>query len=561
MSDPLPTDPPIDPPTGLHIDHVLGDGLFAQIGKPAVVLRDDDRGLIAIGGDLGHLQWTGRDAGDRRPNHRIGVFDADDLTCRNLARSGWPVNSLALHPSLPLLAIGTGSYDGGYFFEGELLLFDLESGRLVSALRDRCEVLDVRWRDDRVLDLVLAPADDWDNPRAHGQGHPTTLEQDDWRAVGERSLRPPQPRRPPPPIDWARPDRADDAARRRLVEVAAEHGATWTPRRAVWAVVGLPDGRVLAAFEGTKLEAWSPDGQAEWSVADARGGRQILLSSDSQSAWVTTEPLNTWSDSAGWQQAPTPVERLSTADGRVLETLDVPSPDIAVLSARADGLLALRDNSAPNDRPTVTSLPAAGPQPVQRVSLGRYDLINHPFDIRYSPELLFLQGDSVESWRHKWVVAVEPPGHAGGDAEVRRLFPLDWHTERPRHLFGGPGVHLTDDRGPALVHAGAVHDGAGLLPGNAFIVRRRLPDGAADWVATADFPITALDLDADTNTLYAAFNSGELVALDAADGSVQWRTHLRLGGILAEPLAMSIPAPGRLLIGTTDGRILVCRTA
>ena len=41
--------------------------------------------------------------------------------------SRFPVHAMAFHPVLPLLAVGTGRYDGGYFFEGELLLVHLET--------------------------------------------------------------------------------------------------------------------------------------------------------------------------------------------------------------------------------------------------------------------------------------------------------------------------------------------------------------------------------------------------------------------------------------------------
>ncbi|MFE2520645.1 hypothetical protein [Streptomyces mirabilis] len=41
---------------------------------------------------------------------------------------------MAFHPALPLLVADTGSYDGGYFFEGELLLLDLETGMPTSLI-------------------------------------------------------------------------------------------------------------------------------------------------------------------------------------------------------------------------------------------------------------------------------------------------------------------------------------------------------------------------------------------------------------------------------------------
>src|SRR5205085_9068082 len=46
----------------------------------------------------------------------------------------WPAKAIAFHPVLAIVAIGTGSYDGGYAYEGELLLLNLATGHVVSLL-------------------------------------------------------------------------------------------------------------------------------------------------------------------------------------------------------------------------------------------------------------------------------------------------------------------------------------------------------------------------------------------------------------------------------------------
>ncbi|WP_435593601.1 hypothetical protein [Nocardia sp. bgisy118] len=56
--------------------------------------------------------------------------------CRALLGARFPVHAMAFHPSLPVLAVGSGRYDGGYFFEGELLLLDLETGAIKSLIED-----------------------------------------------------------------------------------------------------------------------------------------------------------------------------------------------------------------------------------------------------------------------------------------------------------------------------------------------------------------------------------------------------------------------------------------
>lgn len=76
------------------------------------------------------------------------------------------------------------------------------------------------------------------------------------------------------------------------------------------------------------------------------------------------------------------------------------------------------------------------------------------------------------------------------------------------------------------------------------------------WQYRADHPATALDTDGDT--VYVAYNSGALIALDANDGSVRWHTELKVDGAPTTALSLAVAPQGHLLIGTVDGRILEC---
>ncbi|MFJ2592804.1 hypothetical protein [Streptomyces erythrochromogenes] len=92
----------------------FGGGPFAEIGEPSVVVADDRSGPVAVGGDVGSLQWSGSGtATGGWSGHRIGVYEPDGLRCRlrcrHLLRSSMPVRSLAFHPVLPLPAVATGS--------------------------------------------------------------------------------------------------------------------------------------------------------------------------------------------------------------------------------------------------------------------------------------------------------------------------------------------------------------------------------------------------------------------------------------------------------------------
>lgn len=128
----------------IRVDRVLGAGPFCEIGRPRVAKTSPDGTLIVVGGALAHPQWHGHDVSRRsRPNpgwYPVAVYQSDDFTCLYQLTARWPANAISFHPALPLVAIGTGSYDGGWFYEGELLLLDLTTGTVVSLMAHRREV-------------------------------------------------------------------------------------------------------------------------------------------------------------------------------------------------------------------------------------------------------------------------------------------------------------------------------------------------------------------------------------------------------------------------------------
>ena len=103
----------------------------------------------------------------------------------------------------------------------------------------------------------------------------------------------------------------------------------------------------------------------------------------------------------------------------------------------------------------------------------------------------------------------------------------------------------------SLVYAGTVYRGRG-----SFVVRRGLTADQPYWIFRADRPST--DLDADDETVYVTYDDGEIVALHLGDGTVRWRGTLTVAGMPVIASALTVAAPDRLLIGTSDGRILDC---
>ncbi|MGA6174755.1 PQQ-binding-like beta-propeller repeat protein [Streptomyces sp. NPDC012600] len=521
------------------VRRVFGDGPFAEIGEPASAVVDGRARRVAVGGDLGPVQWSGGAAADSGwTGHRIGVYEQDGLRCRNLVRSRYPVRSLAFHPGLPLLAVGTGSYDGGYSFEGELLLIRLDTGDVVSALRYPRQVHDVEWRSATELGLVLAPCDDWNNPHAHAQGHTVVVTRADWGAVGPESVGPEELAAPAGP--FLPPERGAEA-RRLLTRLAASDGRRWSVRRRVWAVEGTDDGRVLAALDGVLAECWLPSGERAWAVEDEQGGRQLVPGPDGTSVWANAERRDLRRGTGGGRETSGPrTARISVDTGEVLETL---SPGVFAVLVAGGRRVVLRPLAGRRGRPERLMMFDLGSGETG-AEVEAFDAFNHPFAVRRADGPYVLVGmDPEASHRDKWVTAV------GTDGTLRRLFPHSWVPGE--HHFGGPAAEI----GRSLVYAGTVHHGQGLQPGGAYVVRRSL-DGAVRWQHRTDHPATALDTDGDT--VFVACNSGTLTGLDADTGSVRWHTELEVDGAPTAALSLAVAPQGHVLIGTVDGRVLEC---
>ncbi|MDP4504042.1 outer membrane protein assembly factor BamB family protein [Nonomuraea turcica] len=515
-------------PDPLIVNRVLGDRPFAEIGFPSVAAVSEPRGLVVASGAVGPPGWQPGTLTSVLSAHRIGVYGMDGLRCRYLLPSRWPVNTIAFHPVLPLAAIGTGSYDGGFFYKGELLLLDLLSGEAVSAFAWDREVRSARWRNERHLDLVLAAIDD-DSGEHDTWCFAPSIARDDWAALPAKSIGPAELTGERVPS--VAPD-APEAAHRTLESLSA---MTFTPRRQVRAVELLRDGRVLAALDGVRLESWLPSGLREWvAPVPGGGGRRIVVTPDQRAAWVEIQWKPVW-DGPRVRYRPNGAERLSLQNGEVLRPAGSQTP--VAVTGRQDGWVMLRDTRhAPTEAATILVSPDQ--QESAPLDLGQYEFANTTFVIRRSSELLFLQSTP----HGVWIAALEPSG------AVRPLFPLDWDAGRGARLSGGPGVRLPG----ALVHAATVAPDSHWRIA-AFVVRRRA-DGEPEWVYECEAVVTAMDAAGDT--VLVALDSGEVVALGAADGRPRWRQSLTVHGMPTSGTSLAVPENDRVLIGTADGRIL-----
>jgi hypothetical protein len=126
------------------------------------------------------------------------LYESDSLRLLHQITSRWPVNAIACHPTLPLAAVVTGSYDGGRSYEGELLLLDLTTGTSVSLLAHPREVRRISWRDSQTLDLVLAIPCDEEEKRFATTSLACSIRRNDWDCASDMMPRMPYGEMPVP---------------------------------------------------------------------------------------------------------------------------------------------------------------------------------------------------------------------------------------------------------------------------------------------------------------------------------------------------------------------------
>lgn len=376
------------------VQSVIGDGPFIHIGSPTALATSPD--LVVVGGNLGWAQWNGRSVYDRSDRtlgwFPVGIYRANDLRCLRVLTSRWEVNAVAIHPAGRLIAIGTGAYDGGYAFEGELLLHDVELGTTTSLLTAQRTIEALEWEDSETLAAVVAPPTDEDIDWPHIVYESFEVRRQDWTRVDRRSV----DLEAEPSVSTEAVEHDLSALRDELVVLSKRSGTAWQSRRQVWAVAPSADG-LLVGLESA-IEAWDEQGNPLWRRAVDGACTQLLPRA--------TGPVvaNLWqAPETEFLTRPTAVVALDEDSGAGTPLLEPGHP--AVLTTRSDGALLVRNTQHGRSPRSAVVLSATG-EDVGHVELGAYDLFNHFFDIRRAPEFLVLVGDDPESWKDKRVAEV-----------------------------------------------------------------------------------------------------------------------------------------------------------
>ncbi|CAB3851010.1 hypothetical protein LMG26846_01993 [Achromobacter insuavis] len=467
--------------------------------------------------------------------YRVGLYRrGDPVPFAACDAPRLPINDVAFHPDQPVIAIGAGSYDGGYLFEGELTAWNWQSGASRRPFLNVPEVVRCRYLDDGRIQAWVRPWDEsWDEQDgdvppafetllpvlAEADAAPVTPDLDPAAAV----LDPAMPR-----------DDGDPASRLAQWLGLPDLGL----RGAIWDLAWLDADTLAAVHDGCLLERYRADG-ALLARHDGGGrGAEILR----------TTPLVVHAIAP-----PDPADRFrrdsrlyALRDGELTTLRDEDGQ--YTFCASADGrLLGRRDRIDARRRGAGDVLLDATLTDARRLDLGHYDCFNHYIGINGAPDLFTVQGTPPDSHEGKHLCRV----HA--DGRLERLWPLLKPDGTPAsHAMECRGAYVDDALGAGLVIAGKHYSPT---VGNAyrgFIYRKSLARGQERWRHAT--PASASAIVVADGLVLAAFLDGTLMLIDADSGDLLLASRVRIGGIATVLYALAAHG-GRLAVGAIDGRI------
>lgn len=529
----------------LSVERELTPSRCAEIGRPAGGYRHRDGGVVALVSDFARAYWPARGFYEgQRLRHRISVYSTA-LRSRLGVFDGarYPINDVAFHPSQPVLAIATGTYDGGWLFEGELLLWNWETAQVVNVLSENREVSRVRFADPDTLALLLCPRDEGE----HGEDAAFdtfiggTL--NDLRGFRQLGLR--EGDMDPRIAGFAPVDpeslhlgpgsfKPEDHARHWREALGA---ADFEPRHSVWDVAWLGPDRLSAVHDRCHLELWSPTGHRERIIQGNGHGVQLLRASETAFVHVL-EPANAFTERS---------DRSTLLELRDAELVQVASFDHAVLFSvdRAGRFLCRDTGDLMRTRERRDAVIDSDGGVLLSQDLGYYDCFNHHLRIDGADDLYFLRGTPASSHESKVLCRIDTNGC------IKKCF--RWDTEA-QHLMYGSACLLSTG---ILVRAYRTHDPS---PQHAtvYIEAREMRSGRRRWRRPLSALVTCLTpIEGHAWLLYALVD-GHLGVLHAETGELAFETNLQLDGVSTVVLSMCALGD-RIALGTIDGRLLLLR--
>lgn len=533
----------------LNLIRELGQFAFPEIGLPTGIFWNEDRSMFAIASTFGRPFWSCRKIYEKMLlRHRLTLYEAENLTrIGTFDIPRYSIKDVAFHPTQKTVAIATGDYDGGYLFEGDLLIWNFDENSYNSLLNRSREVTRCRFNNGGdTLYFVLKPAnDEEDKSKLFTYATDSfTSGQLDLKALHEIGLQ-----EAGFEIGLVKQNR--DKIIEELKSFSSILEKEYEQRKLFWDVAWINENEIVATGESAVLEHWDSQGERKLHVSTSGVGVQLFPSTDKKNVYVNVFD-NTYS-----------IDMSKLPDNYVLginlETgiqKELYRPDCTfLLSISLDNQFLVRDggktikaNRGVNTKDIIVNSDFCS---TDYLDLGYYDCVNCYLRIDGQQHLYFLQGSPKNQYKNKWICRVDPRTRC-----VERLFPLDWDTKRNAHMYSYGGCYVSDNDGEALVLSSQFWNAAGFLKDAAVLARRDIKGGRLIWEKRFNSPVTSVAYMNDFSVIAFSLAEGKIGLLSSIDGK-----EINIQDVLIEgvpDVVSSLSCQGEMIVaGTVGGRLLV----
>ncbi len=533
----------------------ISDPSLPGNGRITGVFHNQDSSVVAIASFYPQLTNPPARASywGQHLHYRVALYRPPETTPFTVFdRLRYPINDIGFHPEKPVVVIGTGRYDGGWKFDGELIVWDWESNRDSKVIGPVPEVERCKFCSDGTCIIALVRPWTEDSPESVVDPYDSFFEvrasysEQIYEGIFNKESISQQITEQVPrsagdvEADNRFPARLSDpeTALRQSFKLSSIH-----VRSAVWDVAWLGDDDIGIVHDDCQLEILDSGGTYKRRFMGDTYGAQILKgSAPIVHAIEINEEARDWSQyyrSHLYRFAGSELIPLVDRDG-----------ELAFSISREGWIIGRQDRSFVE---AVGPLDVIGSPDLESWSghdFGHYDSFNHFLRIDGAPHLFAVQGTPPDSHEKKWLCLVSPTG------KLKRLWPLlPSNVHHSDHVLDCAFEYLSDTKGEAVIMSGQFYvQGRSPEEYSGFIGRRRLEDGKEIWRHETKANATMIKAVPGRDVVLAAFLDGEVAAFEGTSGDVLQRSKLQPDGYDSVVFSFDVSREN-IVLGTVDGRV------
>lgn len=509
---------------------ILSNSTFADTTVPYRTFVDEDKRLIAVANSFS-TQWSGRDIS--MWSTTLLLYDLDTLELKNfLDNLDYPVNDLSFHPKEKIIALGIGRYDGGAYYEGELLLWNYETNELNSILADNREVINCAFsQNGDKISFTLNPTDDLDCPDYTDKQYDL-----DFPILAKIKLENLKPVLVTDHIDNFNIEDYNNRlnnANRELTNISNQKKQVYKNRNLIWDIVFIGKNEIALARNNATVEIWNIDTGIvrEIKLFDTGDCVELFFNSTNNSLLV-----NLWS--RDFQTDNT--NKLFSIDLSNLEFQEVSNCSHAISKSKNNYFLARQVDHSDKTKKDFILNPNY--QVAFEKRFGHYDLFNHYLRIDNSELLYYLVGNPKEQHQNKILCSINP-----ATLETNKVWQLEIH---PNHYNNLNGIKINNE----LILSGKVYSSNRNPYDTQELFCIDLATKKEKWLRIVSSQVCSFGIIDNGTTIVMALTNGQIEFIESTNGKTIEVINRSKNQSFARPLSLAT-IDNKIAIGLTNGQI------